>query len=279
LCHLQKRGPEKSPKCTGTNGRKYPGLDYLSFPMGMSGGERTALAPSQKIKIDCVELKRDTPLKITGGYAMAFWALLTLGGIGARSRRGFGSLKIVSIDSSWKVAKILKLYPKIRTIDDWWKLLRKGLEYTNKWYGNNHQGDHFHIGKGTRFLLLSSNNGKGFSSWFDALDKFGEKLREIRKEMSPSEMAAIGLPIQGKGLEINAKKSERGASPLLMRVVKVEDSYYNLVILSRSPTCESNDTLEIKKGRKSKYSDKTSYGAIDTIWEELQDCSIHQLGE
>jgi CRISPR-associated protein Cmr1 len=229
----------------------------------MNKGERTAIAPSQKFKIDCVERKHNVHDCITEGYAMAFWALLTLGGMGVRSRRGFGSLRLVSITSSWEKANHLKQYPKIETIEDWWNLLEEGLEITNDLFTNAHQNDHFHIGKGTRFLLLGSDNEKGFNSWFDALDRFGENLQTARDKMNPSEKAAIGLPIQG--FRVKGKKSARGASPLSMRVVKVEDAYYNLVILSKSPTCKSNDILEIKK-EKEQTRIHVDYGVIHSIW-------------
>ncbi len=257
--------------------KRYQGLSYLAFPMGLKDGIRNALSANQRFTIDCIDLRDNLPARSIRRYAMAWWAFVIIGGVGSRSRRGFGSLSVASIHSGEKPFVLLRQYPNITKLKNWWNLFERGMNLINKWFKTNHKNDHFHIGSGTRFLLFGSNNssGNGFHTWFDALNSFGTKFMQFRKNLSEEAKMALGLPITGQKQENIAKGSGRGASPLMARVVRIGNRFFVLVTITKSPVCPKNTSLI--KGTKGSPLKEPDYRILDTIWMEWKDNAIHSL--
>lgn len=276
ICHLL-REPDDSSSESCIPKRNMPGLEYLAFPMGMEGGIRDALAPKQRFVVECLSRLDQLKPVITARFSMAWWAMVTIGGIGSRSRRGFGSLAFADVKSDWKSAKLLKAYAGISTMKQWYALFERALELNRKWFGTAHDDTHFHIGRGTRFLLLGGSNNRGFGSWFAAMDYFGSELKMTRSEASPEEKAALGLPIDGKGLKITPeqKSHERGASPLMANVVRVSDKYYVLLTFSRSPVCAEGEQIRIKKRGYRKRA-QPDYGILDSMYNDLSPSALYR---
>jgi len=247
-CHLLKQ-PEgtNTQKCVK---RGLPGIKYLAFPMGMGGGERNALSPRQRFRIETLTRENDLSSNIIGRYIMAWWALTTIGGIGSRSRRGFGSVRLVDVDSDWELVKLLKKQAEVHSVKSWTTFFGYMLKRIKKAYGSQHDESHFHIGKGTNLALLGTGGGnsRGFGTWDAAMNDFGSKLKDIRDLASPEQKAAFGLPIDGLGLEVSAPNQERGASPLMATIVYIDGNYYILVTFTKSPVCPEGTELEINEG-------------------------------
>jgi len=271
VCHLLEQ-PEgtNTQKCVK---RGLSGIKYLAFPMGMGGGERNALSPRQRFKIETLSRKK-SGAGITGRYSLAWWALTTIGGVGSRSRRGFGSVRIVNVESNWKVMKILQAQATAQSPKKWVDRFRFALGRIGQWFGKQHEDDHFHIGKGTKFALLGTRgNNKGFGTWDAAMNDFGSKLKDIRGLASPEQKAAFGLPIDGLGLEVSAANQERGASPLMATVVRINSYYYTLLTFSESPVCPEDVELDINEADV-EWTAKPDRSMLDRFYDELSEEAV-----
>lgn len=275
ICHIMKQ-PEgsNSPKCLKRG--VVPGLKYLAFPMGMGGGERDAISPRQRFRMETLS-RRKKGAGITGRYSMAWWALTTIGGIGSRSRRGFGSVRVVDVDSSWKVMNIVRAQSEATSPKEWVNRCRFALKRIDKWFGKNHKDDHFHIGKGTKFALLGTGRGnrRGFGTWSAAMGSFGTRLKNIREQAKPEQKAAFGLPIDGLGLEVSAPNQDRGASPLMATVVYIDGNYYILLTFTKSPVCPDGTELEINE-EGVEWESPPDRGMLEQFYSDLSTDAIYR---
>ena len=253
-CYLgRKPQSSHSPECTRSFQRLY-GLKYLTFPFQRPKSAREAITPRQGIIFEHVFsstiLKSHNWEKIRRALIASWWGLAVFGGIGARSRRGLGSFMIVNVECNWPEAEILSELKEQGSVADWARSFEKSLSKIQEYFTTNHTNDHLTISDGTQVCLIGDTENeehKGFDRWDDALDHFGKKLKEFRDDLSYGEKASFGLPIVGEGLEVRGKNHERGASPLLVRVVRIDVKYYLLMTLTNSPVLPPNEILTINK--------------------------------
>jgi len=132
--------------------------------------------------------------------------LLSLfGGIGARWRRGFGSVQATKFE--------LKS-------DELENLSKEINEKIKNLKGNNNKPDDFMSISNTKIYLIKPKN-KFWNSWSDAMDNLRDNFyRELKKYI-------------GKEEKITYKPSlgEREVSPLIIQIKKVGDNYFGVVLV------------------------------------------------
>ncbi|MCF2136439.1 MAG: type III-B CRISPR module RAMP protein Cmr1 [Candidatus Thorarchaeota archaeon] len=252
----------QSPSCIQDKAR-FRGIDYLTFPYQLKDSKRNAISPRQRITFEHIFSERTVKSSMWGGLKLAlitsWWGLAALGGIGARSRRGFGSFMITNTESSWKQTKILSAISEKKEVNSWWAGFTRSLSKILKALGTHHSDDFLTIGSGTKIALVGRNN-RGFKQWDSALDFFGVELKRFRSgdtrgvDLRPEEKASFGLPIAGKTLTVEGKEHVRGASPLLVNVIRIGGEYYLLVTLTRSPVLPKGEPLVIEKNGRTRDS-------------------------
>ena len=115
------------------------GLRYLGFSLGM--GKKGQPPPNHHAikpgaRFTAIHLFRNEPtMEQTKAILAAWWLLAHLGGVGSRSRRGFGSLVL----EGWRwpgqetLLEMLPLPATRRTGKDWSLAIVQGLEALNRW--------------------------------------------------------------------------------------------------------------------------------------------------
>lgn len=208
----------------------------------------------------------------------ALWLLTRLGGLGARSRRGAGSLQVVQVKGD--VPSGLPALPiRATSPEELQEELAKGLRALRQLVG-----DAGNVSNPSAFDVLHPNAckiwiiNKIFSSWEEALDKFGQSMQQFRNRRDPDysnvksamqggkltqpvERAAFGLPIVfyyrslgGQSATLEGETHERRASPLMIRVTRLSTGKYVIVLTLFQAVLLPDGSLELIKkvgGRKS----------------------------
>jgi len=188
------------------------GIRYLGFAFretkkkereGESGnGPHQAIAPGTRFKA-VHQFRNPIGDEAAKGLVAAWWLFAHLGGLGARSRRGFGSLALERW--SWpgreELLRALPLPAEADDVDDWTALYEKGLDSLESWHTTegswprNHP--HPHLGRNTTVVL---DRQSGWRTADDALEKAGQALaagrREHRGPLGPVDgRVTLGLPL------------------------------------------------------------------------------------
>lgn len=163
------------------------GFSYCAFPFGMRGGRRTGIHPDQSFQLrlrvapnrpgESAQNRKTLCTRI----GLSIWLALHLGGIGARSRRGFGSLQLTELTATDFPSNI-DLSP-LPTGDDaaiWFGALCDRLLLIRNALGGFSGGHHPHLA-GVRLKLLPM----GFDTWENALNSGGRALQDFRQRLSP----------------------------------------------------------------------------------------------
>lgn len=248
--------------------KDYFGVQYLLYSVGLN--IREFLLPGFEFEITLSCFDKEVLKKAIA----SFWCLIFLGGIGTRSRRGGGNLKVKYIKEGEEYLNGIKF-----TIDDnierWFK---ENLDKVKQLIGCKNKGsDYTSISKVTILIFDSLN------SWKKALDKIGKCFRNFRNRKEPDysfvkkyllfgktpnyiEKVEFGLPLsyRYKSLDYKSaiieganKERQRSASPLIFKVIEVNKEFYPLIILLNKPyLLPDEDKLKIrettKKGEKQK---------------------------
>ena len=151
---LNERGQEE-----GTNP-----VHYLGFgPVAGGRIDRSYLASGSKTKFD-LQWEAELPEKVRPVFEQALWAWLNLGGIGAKSRKGFGSVRCESNDRYCDPADRKTFTEGVS------RLLGPAREL-------KHQPFWTHLSSGSRVFLAT----EGFGSWQDAMASLGAWLIGFRR--------------------------------------------------------------------------------------------------
>jgi CRISPR-associated protein Cmr1 len=270
---LRCAGSHRRPR-TVESDQGLPGLKYLNY--GPRAQRRKALAPNQRFTINCITRIPKVDDGLLDRFSFSWWALTTIGGLGARSRRGFGSSEVVDLRTDWEEMDILTSQMNCASTDEWIEEFEKAYASLEEKMTGTQTDDHFHIRRGTRFLLLGDeyDSGNGFRGWQDALDFFGRKLQSIRDSATPEQNAALGMPVKRRRYTIRAKNSKRGASPMVAKVLRLEGEYFILLTITNSPVCASGDSLSIRIN-KTRGVPKPDYTILDEVYDELSVRAIY----
>lgn len=168
-----------------------------------------------------------------------FYVWCIFGGIGSRSRNGFGSINIVNIE------KALEDIKDILSVKTPYK-----KENLNKLINGNSLASYPSFTKGTKLFIAK----QAFSAAFDSLADIGKIYKKGRNSLEKKhyfeKRQYIGSPIVEKN-ETNAKNEtksflDRHAKPYFIKIAKEEDKYRAYILYLPSRYCDGleNDRNE-----------------------------------
>lgn len=221
-------GPRREPELLDWE-RTRPGRRYLLWSMKQSGTtgvnykpERRFFRPGTSFQITLsTRGQDDTKLKQA---IAALWLLAHLGGIGSRSRRCAGSLaiKINKDDMAVACGDDIPSFSKPSDAEKLKKHLEEGLERARILcsVSSPYMSDTlFDVLSPTTCRIWILQKERPWRSVEDAMEVIGTSLQSGRRALSPIRLREIfGLPLPGN--------SKRRASPLLLRVAKLQEEQY-----------------------------------------------------
>jgi len=204
---------------------------------------------------------------------MALWLLTHLGGLGARSRRGAGSLQAIKAEEI--SGDLPSLIVQANSPSELQAELRRGLIRLRSLMRSDAVA---HINSFSAFDVLHPNVCKvwvinrSFKTWFEALDVIGQTMQQFRSRRPPDyrnvreavqgrslsqpvQRAAFGLPIifyyrslDGRRGTLEGETHSRRASPLMIRATKLVNGQYVLVLtLFKATLLEHGERLQLKR--------------------------------
>ena len=170
-------------------------------------------------------------------WSACLWLFAHLGGLGARARRGFGSLQLVG----WTAEHPWPTLPTIeaRDVQGWHQQFRAGFDQIREWFDRPVPSETGHQVLPKDLTPLVSMTG--FASWQEALRDIGNRFRDFRLDphVRPhiDKVASFGLPLASRSRSDTLVPvshaalaiSDRSASRLWIRVVRVGDLYHPMV--------------------------------------------------
>lgn len=256
------------------------GVDYLGFSLKPQRDRRTGqqsfrscIVPGQDLRVSFlmrpVAKKGIESLVAWKSLIASIWLLGHVGGLGSRSRRGFGtvSLKEWRMERNPAAEKLLKELPiacNTDNIEKWYQGFRNGLSRIQSWFDGKPIVDHTVIDPQSSFFYHPA----GAASWTEAMRLAGEYLKEFRKENRGGRMA-LGLPmmVPKRCIRYEPEGFNRVASPVWIRVIRAGERFYPFFALLSAPYPSKLK----EKGTRRNMADK-EYSAPDmaTMMEQLQ---------
>jgi CRISPR-associated protein Cmr1 len=260
-----------------------PSLDYLFFSMRRAGAnpERLAIPAGRTFTLMLQERPgANGTTAAVDRAAAALWLLTHLGGLGARSRRGGGGVQAPQNPDHWP-SNVPPLAVAASTPMDLQTELAAGLRQVRQLVSAS---PNVQVGNPSAFDVLHPEVcriwviDKDFATWREALEAVGSFLQTFRRGCSGAEFpglldaatggtttiptvqrAAMGLPIVFYDPEarrsvgsVEGERSERRASPVLLRVMKLSGQKCTVVVtFFRARLLPDNEKLALKQGRRS----------------------------
>lgn len=243
---------------------EYPGIDYLFFAFRGTRREspRKGFPAGQQFDLILQTRPGANPEAANAAFKQAcaaLWLWVWFGALGARSRRGAGCLRALSVSGSWPldlpnlVISASNPVEYLQEAEAGFKALYDGLGWgyppTNDVTPSNF--NILHPRAGHVHVL-----GRPFANWQQALNTLGEAYQQFRSRhqpdydnvkavvsgrsnrMNPVERAAFGLPIVfyyrslgGQRGTLEGEKSDRRASPLSFHVTRLANGHYLLLLV------------------------------------------------
>jgi CRISPR-associated protein Cmr1 len=274
------------------------GLSYLFFAARgtQNEPERKAIPAGSSFELE-LSLRasvqdQDALLK---AYA-ALWLLTHLGGLGARSRRGAGSLQVTQVQGDVADSALPSLEVRAKTPGELQEELQKGLRQLR-----NNIGTSTFISSPSTFDVLHLNVCKiwvmdrQFTSWEEALDAIGRRMQQFRNRRAPDyqnvknavqgqhltqpvKRAAFGLPIvfyyrslKGAKGTLEGERHDRRASPLFIHVNRLSNRKYVLVLtFFQAQFLEKGEKLKLKRQGLPAYVGTPDLSLIDDFIQEVR---------
>jgi CRISPR-associated protein Cmr1 len=242
-------------------------LYYFMLPKKKRNGQeekgREFIKPCSKLKLTLIGKN-----EVLNHYIASLWALVFLGGVGARSRRGGGNLRVVGYEPKDFVEDLEISFTPTDNLREWLieniKNAKKLVDssntscdkYSNLPYPKN--GD----------IKLEISKTK-FNTWYEALNDIGKEFMKFRSENKQSvfDAAVFGFSvIRGKGLFVEAKeKIKRRSSPVIIKVMKNSEGKYQWMVLE----LEGKFLPDGAKLRFWEEAGEPNFGLIEKFFQEL----------
>ncbi len=234
------------------------GVTYLGYSLGLYPNDRRAIPTGTSFTLRVTSHPVRGTAEARQAWLAALWLLVHVGGIGARSRRGFGSLRIEKWDG-WGECSALPLPCQATAPEEWKARMQAGLRKLREWFPNVPRVDHTVVAPDARFLLLKEGYGDRSGrpvakGWELALNDAGTRLQQFRLRRDPDygavkahlvkknerelqshgqmppgvrpaylstgpERAAFGLPLTFRYSSLQQGGSDRRPGPIQMTVV------------------------------------------------------------
>lgn len=228
---------------------------YLGYTFYLGANKRQAVPPQKRFKVILSFTWEKPQQKVLEAWVASLWLFSTLGGLGSRARRGFGTCALVDLeaDECWPSIPVIKAQnPK-----EWHEAFKKGFAQIRQWFPYNWQSGHFQhqvLPKEVKTLIFR----EGFPTWKEALRDIGNRFREFRHRHRTKKnlLASFGLPLASRSMgdtlipvcsDSRQGVSERSASRLWIRVLKLGEQYYPMVWHSEGPLVPPGTSLKWKK--------------------------------
>lgn len=222
-------------------------LSYLSFSLTPNSGEKEGrgyLEPNQDLKFSIMlrppAKGEENPPEAWRSVLASVWLLGHIGGLGSRSRRGFGTVtlkswKLTGNDRASQWLRELPIAHGAESMEKWYQRWLEGLSRIQSWFGDVSTADHTVIDRQASFFYGT----KGSKGWEQALFQAAEDLKDFREKNSWDRIA-LGLPMSSQKrhepkIEYKPIDFERVASPVWIRVVQAGDKFYPLFVILSAP--------------------------------------------
>ncbi len=283
------------------NSKSYglPGIAYLFFAVRGTKRERErqALPPKSRFELELglragMNNQQDA---LSKAYA-SLWLLTHLGGLGTRSRRGAGSLQVTQVHRNIPDATLPPLEVQATTPRGLQKELKVGLLKLRAMINGTSP---VVIHTPSAFDILHPDSCKiwvldrTFHSWKEALNSLGSHMQQFRLRRSPDyenvkraiqgqpleqpvQRAAFGLPIifyyrslRGAKGSLQGERHDRRASPLIVRVTRLANEQYVLVLtFFQAQLLEAGEKLKLKRPKPSAFVPPPDFSIINTFIKE-----------
>jgi CRISPR-associated protein Cmr1 len=166
-------------------------------------------------------------------YTASLWALIFLGGVGARSRRGGGNLTVIDYNPK-------DLGISFIPTGDLYEWLVKNLEKAKDLVGSSKNSCNKYSNlpsPGSSDFKLELSKTK-FNTWVEALNDIGNRFMNFRSKSKRRvfDTAVFGIPVRhSNGKFVEAEKGiRRRPSPVIIKVVKTPEDKYQWMALKLS---------------------------------------------
>ena len=154
------------------------GAAYLGYSLTLRPNDRRAIPACRTLSLTATAHPRATAAEQRAWLA-SFWCLAHFGGLGARVRRGLGSLRLTRFDGLPEASTLRP--PSGTDPDAWIAELEQGLTTLRHRYPHRPQADHPILDSQVRVLLLR----QGHDRWEHALAAAGAILQRYRLRCNP----------------------------------------------------------------------------------------------
>jgi len=197
----------------------HAGVGYLYYSM-VALNKREFIKADSRLRLTLIG--KDEFLK---HYIASLWALVFLGGVGARSRRGGGNLAVVDYNpKDLGISFIPTGY-----FDEW---LVENLKRAKDLVGCSKTPCNEYSNLKNVKLVLSPRE---FNTWFEALNDIGNRFMNfrIKNRQRVFDTAVFGLPVRhSNGQSVKAEDDiTRRSSPVVIKVVKTPKGKYLWMVL------------------------------------------------
>jgi len=197
----------------------HAGVGYLYYSM-VALNKREFIKADSRLRLTLIG--KDEFLK---HYIASLWALVFLGGVGARSRRGGGNLAVVDYNpKDLGISFIPTGY-----FDEW---LVENLKRAKDLVGSSKTPCNEYSNLKNVKLVLSPRE---FNTWFEALNDIGNRFMNFRvkNRQRVFDTAVFGLPVRhSNGQSVRAEDDiTRRSSPVVIKVVKTPKGKYLWMVL------------------------------------------------
>jgi len=215
--------------------RNNRGLNYLGFSLDK---KRSYIKESQTFNLIISFHPRATEEDEKKFFA-TLWLAFNLGNFGSRSRRGFGSIKITSINNS----NINNLYGlsfnptqnlTTQNLKEWINQNLNKIKFLIN--GNPHKNIPYIF---ENFEIYSFKNDNSF---YELLKDFGHHYSNFRKSEILNKRIVFGLPIMSnrKYREYTEYRNLRRASTLFLKILEITKNNYTLIFILTKPNNTNN---------------------------------------
>lgn len=163
-------------------------------------------------------------------YLASIWLLTAIGGLGSRTRRGYGGISwtqaVTSHDEINELVERLPNLSRIQKKEEWLQQLKRGIQTLWSWFPEEKSITHTMICPELKLFLCNKN----FLSWQQAMDTGATILKNFRqgqgKELFDElPRKEIRESIGGTG------DKERYPSPFWLRIVRIGEKYFPVYFL------------------------------------------------
>lgn len=202
------------------------GVGYL-YHFVTVRGKREFIEPGSRIELTLIG--KDEVLK---HYIASLWALVFLGGVGARSRRGGGNLRVADYKPKDLVEHLKISFTPTDNLREW---LIENIENAKKLVGSSNTScDKYSNLPYPKDIKLEISKTE-FNTWFEALNDIGKEFMNfrIKKRQRVFDTAVFGLPVRhSNGKFVEAERGiRRRSSPVIIKVVKTPEDKYKWMVL------------------------------------------------